>query len=177
LDDFKLYQTAVTTDLYLYDDAQGTRIADPEKGNDGDVTFRLSWLNATNQEKSYTVMAAYYDGQTLVSEEAAQELKLTANGNGVLIGTVEHKQEGKTLRVYLRDNNPAEEEEEVVTPGGDEPMVDEPKTDGPDTTIIIIIAAAAAVIVIAVVVIVIVVSAKKKKETTDNEITQEKTEE
>ena len=165
LDDFKLYQTAVATDFYLYDDALGMRITDAEKGNAGDVTFRLSWLNATNQEKSYTVMAAYYDGETLISEEAAQEVKLTANGNGILIGTVEHKQEGKTLRVYLKDNNPAEEEEEdVPTTGDDTPAVDEPKPDGLDTTTIIIIAAAAAAVVAIVVVIAVVVAKKKKKD-------------
>ena len=159
LDDYKLYPSRVNTDFYLYNADTGMAITETDKAQEGNVAYRLSWLNAANTEKSYTVMAAYYDGETKVSEEVVKDLKLPANFDGIVTGIVENKQEGKTLLVYLKDNNPPE-------PIEDEPVIDDPnKTDdaGLDTQMIIIIAAAAAVVVIAVVVIIIVASAKKKK--------------
>jgi len=163
VDDYKLYPTKVATDLYLYHADTGMEITETGKAQEGNVAYRLSWLNTTQEEKSYTLMAAYYDGETLVSEEAVQEIKMAANFDGVITGVVENKQEGKNLLVYLKDNNPAEPEEGEGPVGGDAPVdVGGDKTD-PDTQMIIIIAAAAAVVVIAVVVIVIMASAKKKK--------------
>ena len=161
LDDYKIYPTRVAADFTTFNAKTGMAV-EADKAEAANVAFRLSWLNTEQTEKSYTVMAAYYDGETKVSEEVVQEIKLPANGDGIITGVVENKQEGKSLLVYLKDNNPAEEEE-IVTPGGDEPT-EEPKA-GLDTTMIIIIAAAAAAVVIAVVVIVIVASAKKKKKT------------
>ena len=175
LDDYKLYPTKVAADFATYNAATGIKL-DAAQGFDGNVAYRLSWLNATNQEKSYTVMAAYYDGETLISEEAVKEFKLAPNADKVDFGIVENKQAGKKLVVYLKDNNPAEEEEEVVTPGGDEPVVDDPKSNGPDTMTIIIIAVAAAAVVV-IVVVVIVVSSKKKKKTAVDGKPEEKTEE
>ncbi len=110
LDNFKLYQTSVATDFYLYHNKTGIRITETDKAVSGDVAYRLSYLNTTGTEKSYTVMAAYYDGETKVSEAAMQEIKLAPYHSGVLTGTVENKQEGKTMVVYLKDNNPAEDE-------------------------------------------------------------------
>ena len=158
LDNYKLYPSRVNTNFYLYNADTGMAITETDKAQEGNVAYRLSWLNAANTEKSYTVMAAYYDGETLVSEEVVKDIKMAANFDGIVTGVVENKQEGKTLKVYLKDNNPPE-------PIEDEPVIDEPKTDdtGLDTQMIIIIAAAAAVVVIAVVVIIIVASAKKKK--------------
>ncbi len=159
LDDYRIYPTRTTADFSTYNAKTGMTVA-ADQAAEGNVAYRLSWLNTTATEKSYTVMAAYYDGETKISEEAVKEIKLPANGDGVITGVVENKQEGKKLLVYLKDNNPAEEDDSA-TPGGDTSTDDE-KT-GLDTQMIIIIAAAAAVVVIAVVVIVIVASAKKKK--------------
>ena len=169
LDDYKLYPTKVATDFVTYNATTGMQL--DATGLDGNVAYRLSWLNATNAEKSYTVMAAYYDGETLVSEEVVKEVKMAPNTDYVDFGVVENKQAGKKLVVYLKDNNPAEEEE-VITPEGDDPAVDDGSTNGLDTTTIIIIAAAA-VAVIAVVVVISVVSAKKKKKNTNKENTEE----
>ena len=54
-------------------------------------------------------MAAYYDGDKLVSEEAVKEVKMAADFDGIVTGVVENKQEGKQLLVYLKDNNPIED--------------------------------------------------------------------
>ena len=165
-DDYKLYTTKVNTDFYLYDAKTGIPVetADMDKPREGATAYRFAWLNSTNTEKSYTIMAAYYDGETKVSEEVVKEVKLAPYFNGFEAGEFENKQEGKKMLIYVKDNNPAEEED-VPTTGGDEPIVDDDKngSDGLDTQMIIIIAAAAAAVVIVVVVIVIVASAKKKK--------------
>lgn len=190
-DDYKLYPTKVSADITLYDATTGMKVEEIDKAREGNTAYRLSWLNASQTEKSFTVMAAYYDGDTKVSEEVVKEVKMAPNTDGVLTGVVENKNEGKTMLVYLRDNNPAEPEEGETpdaTVGSSEPNgSDEPQSDSK----LIIIIAAAAVLVIAIVVVVIVVASKKKKvaaapeaeaveetvEESAEEITEETTEE
>ncbi len=174
LDDYRLYPSKVNTDFYTYNADTGMRNTDTNQPVAANLAYRFSWLNATNEEKSYTVMAAYYDGETKVSEEVVKEIKMAPNTDYVDLGVVENKQAGKTMVLYLKDNNPAEEDDPVVAPGGDEPTP-EPKPNGLDTQTIIIIAAAAAAVVIAVVVIVIVASAKKKKKAAAAEAVAEET--
>jgi len=107
-DDFKLYQTKVNTDFNLYDGKTGVAVAEIDKAREGSVAYRFSWHNATNTEKSYTVMAAYYDGETKVSEEVIKEVKMAPNADNFEYGVVENKQAGKKMLVYVRDNNPPE---------------------------------------------------------------------
>jgi len=167
LDDYRLYASRVTTDFYLYNADTGMSVTEIDKAQAGNVAYRLSWLNATGTEKSYTVMAAYYDGENKVSEEVVKDITLPANYDGIITGVVENKQEGKNLLIYLKDNNPAEEDgPEFPAPVPETtpaPTGEQDNTDSGNSQLIIIIAAAAAVVVIAVVVIVIVASKKKKK--------------
>ncbi len=159
LDDYCLYPTAVTNDFYLYDATTGMRVTETEKAREGDTAYRLSWLNGTDKEKNYSVVAAYYNGDTLVSETVVEQIKMAPLADGVTMGVVKNETAGQTMRLYIRDDNPAEEEN-VTTPGdGDTTEQEKP---GMDTTTIIIIAAAAAV-VIAIVVVVAVIASKKKK--------------
>ena len=183
LDDYKLYQDSVATDFYLYDQKTGMEIKEIDKAYNGNVVYRLSWMNATKTEKSYTVMAAFYNGDTLVTEKAVQELKMTPGTEDVLIGTVEVT-EGQTVKVYLKDNNPPEQDDDEFAPGGD--GTKDPAGDGLQLDPMIIIIAAAAVVMIAVVVVVIVVVSKKKKKVAasaeevtpvETETTEEKPEE
>ena len=165
-DNYRLYTTKVNTDFYLYYAKTGMPIAteDMNKPQKDAVAYRFAWLNSTDTEKSYTIMAAYYDGETKVSEEAVKEVKMAPYSNSFEAGEFENKQEGKSVLIYVKDNNPPEVEDDPI--GGDKPTeepVDDGEKTGLDSKMIIIIAAAAAVVVIAVVVIVIVASAKKKK--------------
>ena len=161
VDNFKLYPTRVATDFYLYDATTGMEVTDQTVARSGDTAYRLSWQNATNQEKSYTVMAAYYNGDTLVEEKAVQEIKMTPNSDSIITGIVENKAEGQTLLVYLKDNNPAEDAENAPE---EDNKTEAPEEEKNNNLILIIVAASAAVVVIAVI-IVIVASAKKKKQT------------
>lgn len=182
LDDFRIYPTKTTASFATYNAETGIKAAGTETGN---VAYRLSWLNTAQTEKSYTVMAAYYDGETLISEEIVKEIKLPANGDGVTVGVAENKQAGKVMKLYLKDNNPAEGEEapDAPAPGTDAtvPAPTDPNAgapvegEGSDNKMIIIIAAGAAVVVIAVVVIVIVASKKKKKAVSTEETAAETT--
>jgi len=175
LDDFRIYPTKTAADFVTYNATTGMAV-EAGKADAGNVAYRLSWLNTEQTEKPYTVMAAYYDGETKISEEAVKEIKLPANGDGIITGVVENKQEGKQLLVYLKDNNPPEEEDIPTTDKPADEPVDDEKT-GLDTQTIIIIAAAAAAVVIAIVVVVVVTASKKKKAAQTEEIAEETPEE
>lgn len=160
LDDYKLYPTHVATDMYLYDAKLGMKIEDQEKAHNGGVAYRLSWLNGTQEEKTYSVMAAYYNGETLVEEKAVSELKMAPGGDGVITGIVDNTTQGQTLKVYLRDDTPVQPEENGAADGdADKNPADADK----GMTMVIIIAAAAIAVVAAVVIIAVTLSKKKKK--------------
>ncbi len=144
LDDYKLYPTGVTTDFELYGAQLGMPITDVGTAQEGDVAYRLSWMNATQSEKLYSVVAAYYEGDTLVAEKVIKEIKLPADFDGVETGVVENATEGQKVLVYLRDDTPPAPEVPVDT-----------QQQNKSTTMLILIVAAAVVVVGAVVVIVI----------------------
>ena len=154
VDNYKLYPTSVAADLSLFNASTGQRFSDVTAAKDGDVAYRLAWLNTTQKEKTYTVMAAYYSGDTLVSEKVVQEVKMGANCNSYITGIVENATEGQKVLVYLRDDNPAEGD------GGSDNGIG---AAGLDMKLMIIIAAVAVVVILAVVVIAVVASKKKKK--------------
>ena len=116
LDNFKLYPTKVGYDFELYDEKTGTPVTDLETPRAGNTAYHLSWLNATNKDKTYTMMAAIYEGDKLVEEKVIKEIKMTANFEGVDFGVVEIA-EGQTVRVYLRNDNPADEDDDGIIGG------------------------------------------------------------
>jgi len=182
LDDYRLYATHVATDFYRYDATTGMPVAETDK-TEGNTAYRLSWLNGTGKEKSYTVMAAYYEGETMVSEEAVEEIKMAPYADGVAMGVVEHKQAGKTMQLYLKDNNPSEDASatnpgtQTPAPEATTPTTGEEETTG-NSKLIIIAVAVAAVVIVGVVVVVIIGSKKKKNAPkTIEETPEEKTEE
>lgn len=162
LDDYRLYPTRVTTDFFLYDAALGLKLEESAK-HTGSVGYRLSWLNATDADKTYSVIAAYYDGETKISEEVLAEVKLAAGKDGILTGVAEHKQPGKTMLVYLQDN--AVPQEPLAVPPGAVPAPEEQPVNR--TKQIIIIAAAAVVIAGGATTLVMI--RKKKAKKTDAE--------
>lgn len=145
IDDYRLYPTKVITNVYLYDATTGMKVEEPEKAYNGDVGYRLSWLNATAEEKTYSVIAAYYDGETLVSEKVLQEVKLGAQADGELSGVAELGENGESMLVYVK-----EKETSAKAAGS--------------SLWIILVAAAAAVIVAAAIVAVIIIKKKKNHE-------------
>jgi len=161
-DNYKLYASGVATDFELYDAESGVKQTDITKARETDTAYRLSWMNATSTEKVYSVIAAYYNGDTLVSEKVIKEIKMAPGTDAVDYDIVKNE-EGKTLKVYLRnDSQPEPEDVDDVpstAPQGGDPI------DGPapkdDNMLLIIIIAAVAVLVVAGIVVLVVVKKKK----------------
>jgi len=101
IDDYKIILTGMAADFEIYNAGTGIQIADTNVLQNENVAYRLSWLNATGSEETATVMAAIYDGQTLVEEKVIKEVKMVPGGDGVETGIVESV-EGKWLHVYLK---------------------------------------------------------------------------
>ena len=120
-DNYKLYLTKVAADFELYDANTGLVVTELDKARDADTAYRVSWVNATRTEKTYSVVAAYYEGDKLVSEKVVQEIKMAPGTDGVDTAIVENE-EGKSLLVYLRNDSPADsdEDETPITPGGND---------------------------------------------------------
>jgi hypothetical protein len=110
LDNYKIYPTHVGYDFELYDEKTGMQITDLDTPRDKNIAYRFSWLNSTNKEKTYSVMAAYYEGDKLVEEKVIKEIKLAANFEGLDYGVVEVP-EGQSVKVYLRNDNPADDDD------------------------------------------------------------------
>ena len=152
LDNFKLYPTKVGYDFELYVEKTGSKITDLDAKNESNVAYRFSWLNATNKEKTYSVMAAYYEGDKLVEEKVFKEVKLAANFEGLDYGVVEVP-EGQTVKVYLRNDNPADDDDTTgVT-----------KKDSGVDPILFVLIGVVAVVVIAVVVALLLTGKKAPK--------------
>ena len=157
LDNYKLYQTKVGYDFDLYDTKTGIKVKETGKAQPADVTYRFSWLNTAQTEKTYSVVASYYNGDTLVSEKVIKEVKLAPNADGLEIGNVENI-DGQTLLVSLRDENPADEDPKPVPNPGDTPN----KKGGNKNTVIILVVCTVALLLVGEVVF-LMVSANKKK--------------
>ena len=157
LDDYKLYPTKVTTEFSLYTAKLGMPVADQTKAVGENTAYRLSWMNTTNDEKSYSVVATYYNGETKVSEEVVKELKLAPNTEGVETGIVELGDKGSAVTVCLREN-----------------LSQDCKDTGLNTTTLIVIILAS-VVVLAGTITAVILSLKKKAkaETTPEEGTEE----
>jgi hypothetical protein len=153
LDNYKIYPTHVGYDFELYDEKTGMKITDLDTPRDKNIAYRFSWLNSTNKEKTYSVMAAYYEGDKLVEEKVIKEVKMAANFEGLDYGIVEVA-EGQSVRVYLRDDNPAEEDDDM--PGASN------KGSGANPIIFVLIGAVA-VVVIAIVAALLLTGKKSKK--------------
>lgn len=147
MDDYKLYPTGFATDFELYDATYGALVQDTAAARNSATAYRLSWLNGTGKSATATVMAAVYEGQTLVSETVVKELTCLPGCDGVETGIVSVA-EGQTVKVYLKADKPVASD----TPGtnGQNPGQDDPKDQKKDTNniLLIIIVSVTAVLVL-----------------------------
>ena len=116
VDNYKLYITGVTTDLELYEKHIGMQIEDLEKPTEQEVVARLSWMNATNDDKEYAVVAAYYNGETQETEKTIKKVTLAHGLDGEEIVEIP-AMEGKSVRVYLKDITKAKPTDKGDTAG------------------------------------------------------------
>ena len=158
VDNFKMYANGVAADFEVYDFETGIQHTDLEKARDTDSAYRLSWMNGTAYEKVYSIVAAYYNGDTLVSEKVIEEIKMAPGTDAVVTGIVK-VEDGQSVRLYARnDSQPEPEDDNNGTPGEEKPGDD---TKG-ETPVVLIAVIAGAVVLIALIVVIIVVAGKKK---------------
>lgn len=99
IDNFKLYPTGITTILALYEAEDGRKLEDSEGITTVDTAYRISWLNASNED----AVAYLYD---TISGNVVREIMMKAGLDGVVTGIYELV-EGKTalLRVIQSDTH------------------------------------------------------------------------
>ncbi len=157
MDDYTIRITDVVADFTLYDARLGTKVTEIDKARAEDTAYRLSWVNAAKSEKTYQVIAAYYNGDALVSETVLKEIKMAPGTDGVDTGVVKNETEGQTLLVYLKDLSPAEDEDT----GSDKTPS---KGSGNDMTLIIVAAVVVIVLcVCALLIMLMLIQVKKNK--------------
>lgn len=148
LDNYKLYPTKVGYDFELYSADLGVKVKETDKAQAQDVAYRFSWMNATNTETDYKVMAAYYAGDKLVEEKVIEEIKMAPGAERIDTGIV-NAPEGQSVLVYLKSDTPAADSEG--------------KTPSSPNLILILVIAAAVVMVAAVLVLLLLPKKKTKK--------------
>ena len=111
------------------------------------TAYRLSWLNGTGYEKEYSVVAAYYKGETLVEEKVIETIKMAPGTDNVATGIVEVA-EGQSVKIFTRDISKSEPQGDA--PSQDTNPTEKPKKDDNGMLIAIIAVAVAIVAVIAV---------------------------
>jgi len=162
LDNYKLYTTGVATDFILYDASTGMEIGEPEEMRGRDTAYRLSWMNATDSEKTYTVVAAFYDEGTLAAERVIKEVVMAPGTDAVETGIIMVETPGQNMRVYLKEGRVA------LKPGNNSdsnnnqtPVTSQPKPQQDMMPIIIAIIAGVVALTAAAVVALLVVKLKK----------------
>lgn len=166
LDDYKLYPVHVNSDFELYKAKTGIKVTDLETPVAENMAYRYSWLNATDKEKSYSVIAQYYNGDAVASEEVIREVKMAPNSEGVEFGIVELGDKGISVKIFIKDNNPSDTQNGAADDGN----ADAGNASAPDMTLAVIIAAAAVLVITAVVVIILLTRKRaSKKESKDAE--------
>ena len=122
LDNYTLRVTGAGADLYVYDTALGTKVADGAK-HTASVTYRLSWANASQQNETATVKAEIGN-----SVKTLKTITMKPGCDGVEYGTVDVKA-GQTVRVYLETSI---KDEKLEVPKATEPT--EGQTESAQTT-------------------------------------------
>lgn len=117
IDNYKLYATGVTTDFELYEKHLGMQITDMEKPTEQEVVARLHWMNATNDEKEYAVVATYYKGDAEESKKTIKKVKMGRCLDGEEIVEIPAK-EGMSVVVSLKDITKAKADDDGNTRAG-----------------------------------------------------------
>ena len=101
VDEFKIYLTGATTDFYLYD-AETGRDAELGALRDRSTAYRLSWLNATEEEETVTIKADITEGGKTTTS-VIKEIKMMPGTDSITTGVVDIK-EGQTVKVYMESS-------------------------------------------------------------------------
>lgn len=182
LDDYTLRVTGIAADFGVYDFATGLKVS-AATARAASTAYRLSWANATQTAETASLVAAFYEGDTLKEEKVLKELTLSPGCDGVETGVVEVAQ-GRSVKVYVKTNLKVNVEQPITTEATQPSAPSDttaPTTGGSDATAaptgetsavtgakvsssgLIAVVAAVAVAVIAVVTVLIVTKKKPAK--------------
>ena len=125
LDNYKLYPTGVSTVLGLYEAEDGRIVKDPERKTSVDTAYRVSWLNASNED----TVAYVYDA---ISGNVVQEIKMKAGMDGVVTGIYD-VEGGKTVQLSVSQGELPSTDN--TKPGVDVPPENEDPTTGTEPTV------------------------------------------
>ena len=179
-DNLKLYANGLAADFEVYDAEAGRKFSAEEMETPyaKNVGYRLSWLNGTAYEKEYSVVAAYYNGNTLVEEKVIETVKMAPGTDHVSTGIVEVS-DGLSVKLYARNDSKPEPEAGADDSTNDNQSTDK-KTEKNNSGLIIAIVAVVVVLIAMVVVGVIVLNkkpaAKEEKKPEQQEEKQEEQE-
>ena len=101
LDDYTLYPIGFTADFEVYNADTGIKLADATTARDGDVAYRLSWLNNSGVDKKAYVVAKYYKDGVEDSSETVGEIIMARGNDGVATAIVKNKP-GMTVKLILQ---------------------------------------------------------------------------
>ena len=94
IDDYKLYPIGVTTDFEIYDAELGYKLGDVNDARTEDTAYRLSWMNATNEQK----VAYVYNVKT---GSVIEKVDMAPGQDGVATGVVKVKA-GSTVQLAVK---------------------------------------------------------------------------
>ena len=115
LDNFIITVTGAVADFELYDAKTGIIVTDLAAARDADTAYRLSWLNATTETRTATIVAAIYEGNTLKEERIIKKVEMRPGYDGVETGIVKIE-EGQTVTVYLKAQETSDQPPAVEVP-------------------------------------------------------------
>ena len=104
VDDYKLYPMGFTAGFEVYNANTGIKLSDATVANNGDVAYRLSWLNATATAKKATVVAQYYKNGVLNSTETVGQFVMAPGNDGVESAIVKNK-DGMTVKLVMQTSD------------------------------------------------------------------------
>ena len=109
LDDLKMYAVGLTTQLEIYDADTGIMVADPTAARDKDTAYRLSWMNASDVNRAFNVVATYNDG----TKEILKTIVMKPGYDAVDTGIV--KVDGKSVTITHEEIDAGNAD---INPGG-----------------------------------------------------------
>lgn len=128
IDDYKLYPAGITTNLDLYDAAMGRTLSDPTAAQTADTAYRLSWMNASDEQK----VARIYNAKTGAT---LKQVEMAPGMDGVVTDIVEASA-NSPVQIAVEVQDKAAPDAPDTVPGATEgmpgtaPGADAPAADG-----------------------------------------------
>jgi len=113
IDDYKLYPAGVTASLDLYDAKTGRTLSDPATAQTADTAYRLSWMNASDEQK----VARIYNAKTGAT---LKQVEMAPGMDGVVTDIVKASSNSPAqIAVEVLDKIPGTQPDDATPPATD----------------------------------------------------------